>query len=166
MIAALPALAILLSDFIYIIDIRNYIFGCRIVSLPDNLDFMSFNHRGKVFPMEMDVKLKLWIPPIKWKWSPLISLGERKQTKVAFALQKFFAFPPVLVVSYGVTVPIYFCNLLQNFLSLLTTFVQSFKPGNIFCNLDGYCWWLHHMKVWEIDSSGEIDSSNAILFLF
>ncbi|KAJ4980933.1 hypothetical protein NE237_031770 [Protea cynaroides] len=31
----------------------------RIVSLPDNLDFMVFNHRGKVFPPEMDMKLKL-----------------------------------------------------------------------------------------------------------
>ncbi|XP_027352346.1 membrane magnesium transporter-like [Abrus precatorius] len=30
----------------------------RIVSLPANLDFMIFNHRGKVFPVEMDVKLK------------------------------------------------------------------------------------------------------------
>ncbi|KAG4959541.1 hypothetical protein JHK85_036986 [Glycine max] len=32
--------------------------GCRIVSLPSNLDFMIFNHRYKVFPVEMDVKLK------------------------------------------------------------------------------------------------------------
>ncbi|XP_042519412.1 membrane magnesium transporter [Macadamia integrifolia] len=31
----------------------------RIVSLPDNLDFMVFNHRGKVFPSEMDMKIKL-----------------------------------------------------------------------------------------------------------
>ncbi|XP_061368776.1 membrane magnesium transporter-like [Gastrolobium bilobum] len=30
----------------------------RIVSLPSNLDFMIFNHRGKVFPVEMDVKLR------------------------------------------------------------------------------------------------------------
>ncbi|CAJ1892832.1 unnamed protein product [Sphenostylis stenocarpa] len=30
----------------------------RIVSLPANLDFMIFKHRGKVFPGEMDVKLK------------------------------------------------------------------------------------------------------------
>ncbi|QHO46352.1 Membrane magnesium transporter [Arachis hypogaea] len=30
----------------------------RIVSLPANLDFMIFNHRGKVFPVEMDLKLK------------------------------------------------------------------------------------------------------------
>ncbi|TKY62131.1 Membrane magnesium transporter [Spatholobus suberectus] len=30
----------------------------RIVSLPANLDFMIFNHRGKVFPVEMDVKLR------------------------------------------------------------------------------------------------------------
>ncbi|KAE8125238.1 hypothetical protein FH972_020071 [Carpinus fangiana] len=30
----------------------------RIVSLPANLDFMIFNHRGKVFPLEMDLKLK------------------------------------------------------------------------------------------------------------
>ncbi|XP_043688143.1 membrane magnesium transporter-like [Telopea speciosissima] len=31
----------------------------RIVSLPDNLDFMVFNHRAKVFLPEMDMKLKL-----------------------------------------------------------------------------------------------------------
>ncbi|KAK7285023.1 hypothetical protein RJT34_19779 [Clitoria ternatea] len=30
----------------------------RIVSLPDNLDFMIFNHRRKVSPVEMDVKLR------------------------------------------------------------------------------------------------------------
>ncbi|KAL3839684.1 hypothetical protein ACJIZ3_024275 [Penstemon smallii] len=30
----------------------------RVVSLPDNLDFMIFNHRGKAFPLDMDVKLK------------------------------------------------------------------------------------------------------------
>lgn len=30
----------------------------RIVSLPVNLDFMIFNHRGKVIPLEMDLKLK------------------------------------------------------------------------------------------------------------
>ncbi|XP_027367219.1 membrane magnesium transporter-like [Abrus precatorius] len=30
----------------------------RIVSLPANVDFMIFNHRGKVFPVEMDVKLR------------------------------------------------------------------------------------------------------------
>ncbi|XP_059462856.1 membrane magnesium transporter-like [Corylus avellana] len=30
----------------------------RMVSLPANLDFMIFNHRGKVFPLEMDLKLK------------------------------------------------------------------------------------------------------------
>ncbi|CAK8543879.1 unnamed protein product [Lathyrus sativus] len=30
----------------------------RIVSLPANLDFMIFNHRGKVFPLETDLKLK------------------------------------------------------------------------------------------------------------
>ncbi|GAV69635.1 MMgT domain-containing protein [Cephalotus follicularis] len=30
----------------------------RIVSLPANLDFMIFNHRGKVFASEMDMKLK------------------------------------------------------------------------------------------------------------
>ncbi|RZB85880.1 hypothetical protein D0Y65_026113 [Glycine soja] len=29
-----------------------------IVSLPSNVDFMIFNHRYKVFPVEMDVKLK------------------------------------------------------------------------------------------------------------
>ncbi|KAF8403107.1 hypothetical protein HHK36_011201 [Tetracentron sinense] len=30
----------------------------RIVSLPANLDFMIFNHRGKLFPSEKDMKLK------------------------------------------------------------------------------------------------------------
>ncbi|KAJ9181550.1 hypothetical protein P3X46_009671 [Hevea brasiliensis] len=30
----------------------------RIVSLPANMDFMVFNHRGKVFPSAMDLKLK------------------------------------------------------------------------------------------------------------
>ncbi|XP_051131022.1 membrane magnesium transporter [Andrographis paniculata] len=30
----------------------------RVVSLPANLDFMIFNHRGKAFPLDMDVKLK------------------------------------------------------------------------------------------------------------
>ncbi|KAK7392468.1 hypothetical protein VNO78_20907 [Psophocarpus tetragonolobus] len=30
----------------------------RVVSLPANLDFMTFNHRYKVFSLEMDVKLK------------------------------------------------------------------------------------------------------------
>ncbi|KAK9288379.1 hypothetical protein L1049_016833 [Liquidambar formosana] len=30
----------------------------RIVSLPANLDFMIFNHRGKLFPPEMNLKLK------------------------------------------------------------------------------------------------------------
>ncbi|EXC16167.1 hypothetical protein L484_024335 [Morus notabilis] len=30
----------------------------RIVSLPANLDFMIFNHRGKVFPVATDLKLK------------------------------------------------------------------------------------------------------------
>ncbi|KAI4349123.1 hypothetical protein L6164_009759 [Bauhinia variegata] len=29
----------------------------RIVSLPANLDFMIFNHRGKVWPVEMEAKL-------------------------------------------------------------------------------------------------------------
>ncbi|XP_057427536.1 membrane magnesium transporter [Lotus japonicus] len=29
----------------------------RIVSLPANLDFMIFNHRGKVFPVETNAKL-------------------------------------------------------------------------------------------------------------
>ncbi|OIW11298.1 hypothetical protein TanjilG_20447 [Lupinus angustifolius] len=29
----------------------------RIVSLPANVDFMIFNHRGKVFPVETGVKL-------------------------------------------------------------------------------------------------------------
>ncbi|PIN04607.1 hypothetical protein CDL12_22861 [Handroanthus impetiginosus] len=30
----------------------------RVVTLSANLDFMIFNHRGKAFPVEMDVKLK------------------------------------------------------------------------------------------------------------
>ncbi|KAF8042700.1 hypothetical protein BT93_A1129 [Corymbia citriodora subsp. variegata] len=30
----------------------------RIVSLPDNMDFMIFNHRGRVFPSQLDLKLK------------------------------------------------------------------------------------------------------------
>ncbi|KAK7277521.1 hypothetical protein RJT34_22535 [Clitoria ternatea] len=30
----------------------------RIVSLSANPDFMIFNHRGKIFPVEMDVKLR------------------------------------------------------------------------------------------------------------
>ncbi|PKI65128.1 membrane magnesium transporter [Punica granatum] len=30
----------------------------RIVSLPENLDFMIFNHRGRVFPSQVDLKLK------------------------------------------------------------------------------------------------------------
>ncbi|CAD5181791.1 unnamed protein product [Musa acuminata subsp. malaccensis] len=30
----------------------------RIVSLPTNLDFMIFNHRGKVFPCNAEYKLK------------------------------------------------------------------------------------------------------------
>uniref|UniRef100_A0A7N1A6C2 Membrane magnesium transporter n=1 Tax=Kalanchoe fedtschenkoi TaxID=63787 RepID=A0A7N1A6C2_KALFE len=30
----------------------------RTVSLPANLDFMIFNHRGKLFPLETDLKLK------------------------------------------------------------------------------------------------------------
>ncbi|KAL7133456.1 hypothetical protein ABFS83_12G142300 [Erythranthe nasuta] len=30
----------------------------RVVSLPANLDFMIFNHRGKAFPLETDLKLK------------------------------------------------------------------------------------------------------------
>uniref|UniRef100_A0A5B6YMR1 Uncharacterized protein n=1 Tax=Davidia involucrata TaxID=16924 RepID=A0A5B6YMR1_DAVIN len=30
----------------------------RIVSLPVNLDFMIFNHRGKAFPSAIDMKLK------------------------------------------------------------------------------------------------------------
>ncbi|KAK4765806.1 hypothetical protein SAY87_007448 [Trapa incisa] len=29
----------------------------RIVSLPENLDFMIFNHRGRVFPSQVDLKL-------------------------------------------------------------------------------------------------------------
>ncbi|KAG8374224.1 hypothetical protein BUALT_Bualt11G0108800 [Buddleja alternifolia] len=31
----------------------------RVVSLPANLGYMIFNHRGKAFPLDMDVKLKL-----------------------------------------------------------------------------------------------------------
>ncbi|XP_078161147.1 membrane magnesium transporter-like [Carex rostrata] len=31
----------------------------RVVSLPDNLDFMIFNHRGKVLPSDPDLKLKI-----------------------------------------------------------------------------------------------------------
>ncbi|PIN05214.1 hypothetical protein CDL12_22247 [Handroanthus impetiginosus] len=30
----------------------------RVVTLSANMDFMIFNHRGKAFPVEMDVKLK------------------------------------------------------------------------------------------------------------
>ncbi|KAE9465454.1 hypothetical protein RHGRI_007208 [Rhododendron griersonianum] len=30
----------------------------RVVSLPANLDFMIFNHRGKAFPLDVDLKLK------------------------------------------------------------------------------------------------------------
>uniref|UniRef100_A0A2P2JZL8 Uncharacterized protein n=1 Tax=Rhizophora mucronata TaxID=61149 RepID=A0A2P2JZL8_RHIMU len=30
----------------------------RIVSLPSNVDFMIFNHRGKVLSLETDMKLK------------------------------------------------------------------------------------------------------------
>ncbi|XP_023005713.1 membrane magnesium transporter [Cucurbita maxima] len=30
----------------------------RIVSLPANLDFMVFNHRGKLFSQQLDLKLK------------------------------------------------------------------------------------------------------------
>ncbi|KAI3472290.1 hypothetical protein Pfo_029805 [Paulownia fortunei] len=30
----------------------------EVVTLPANLDFMIFNHRGKAFPLDMDVKLK------------------------------------------------------------------------------------------------------------
>ncbi|XP_004497530.1 membrane magnesium transporter [Cicer arietinum] len=30
----------------------------RIVSLPVNPDFMIFNHRGKLFPLEMNAKLR------------------------------------------------------------------------------------------------------------
>ncbi|XP_030522055.1 membrane magnesium transporter [Rhodamnia argentea] len=30
----------------------------RIVSLPDNMDFMIFNHRGRVLPSQLDLKLK------------------------------------------------------------------------------------------------------------
>ncbi|KAJ0976458.1 hypothetical protein J5N97_018423 [Dioscorea zingiberensis] len=31
----------------------------RVVSLPANLDFMIFNHRGRVFPSNADLKLKI-----------------------------------------------------------------------------------------------------------
>ncbi|KAK3022057.1 hypothetical protein RJ639_047325 [Escallonia herrerae] len=30
----------------------------KVVSLPSNLDFMIFNHRGKAFPLESTLKLK------------------------------------------------------------------------------------------------------------
>ncbi|XP_050227354.1 membrane magnesium transporter [Mercurialis annua] len=30
----------------------------RIVSLPENMDFMIFNHRGKVSPSDVELKLK------------------------------------------------------------------------------------------------------------
>ncbi|XP_052191194.1 membrane magnesium transporter [Diospyros lotus] len=30
----------------------------RVVSLPENLDFMIFNHRGKAFPLDVEMKLK------------------------------------------------------------------------------------------------------------
>ncbi|KAH6797673.1 membrane magnesium transporter-like protein [Perilla frutescens var. hirtella] len=30
----------------------------RVVALPANLDFMMFNHRGKAFPLGVDMKLK------------------------------------------------------------------------------------------------------------
>ncbi|XP_010558170.1 PREDICTED: membrane magnesium transporter [Tarenaya hassleriana] len=30
----------------------------RVVSLSDNLDFMIFNHRGQLFPPEIEMKLK------------------------------------------------------------------------------------------------------------
>jgi len=30
----------------------------RLVSLPENPDFMIFNHRGKVFPLDLDLKHK------------------------------------------------------------------------------------------------------------
>ncbi|OIV92365.1 hypothetical protein TanjilG_09963 [Lupinus angustifolius] len=30
----------------------------RVVSLPANVDFMIFNHRGKVFPVATDLKLR------------------------------------------------------------------------------------------------------------
>ncbi|CAN1805295.1 Membrane magnesium transporter [Linum perenne] len=30
----------------------------RVVSLPDNTDFMIFNHRGRVFASDIDLKLK------------------------------------------------------------------------------------------------------------
>ncbi|CDP06767.1 unnamed protein product [Coffea canephora] len=30
----------------------------RVVALPENLDFMIFNHRGKAIPMGIDAKLK------------------------------------------------------------------------------------------------------------
>ncbi|XP_057478765.1 membrane magnesium transporter-like [Actinidia eriantha] len=30
----------------------------RVVSLPANMDFVIFNHRGKAFPLDVDMKLK------------------------------------------------------------------------------------------------------------
>ncbi|RAL38087.1 unnamed protein product [Cuscuta campestris] len=30
----------------------------RVVALPENLDFMIFNHRGQALPLELDFKLK------------------------------------------------------------------------------------------------------------
>uniref|UniRef100_A0A803M597 Membrane magnesium transporter n=1 Tax=Chenopodium quinoa TaxID=63459 RepID=A0A803M597_CHEQI len=39
-------------------DIRKFDYDCRIVSLPENLDFMIFNHRGRVALSDSDMKLK------------------------------------------------------------------------------------------------------------
>ncbi|KAH7511989.1 membrane magnesium transporter [Ziziphus jujuba] len=40
------------------LSIHPYADENRIVSLPANLDFMIFNHRGKAFPLDLDLKLK------------------------------------------------------------------------------------------------------------
>ncbi|KAM0045945.1 hypothetical protein Hdeb2414_s0009g00309951 [Helianthus debilis subsp. tardiflorus] len=39
--------------FYYIICLK-----CRVVSLPSNMNFMIFNHRGRAFPTETGLKLK------------------------------------------------------------------------------------------------------------
>uniref|UniRef100_A0A803L094 Membrane magnesium transporter n=1 Tax=Chenopodium quinoa TaxID=63459 RepID=A0A803L094_CHEQI len=39
-------------------DIKKFDYDCRIVSLPENLDFMIFNHRGRVALSNSDMKLK------------------------------------------------------------------------------------------------------------
>ncbi|XP_077224698.1 membrane magnesium transporter-like [Tasmannia lanceolata] len=40
------------------LSIQPYSEENRLVSLPPNLDFMIFNHRGKVFPAKINTKLK------------------------------------------------------------------------------------------------------------